>query len=133
MTGISGSQSLGSFVAHGRNSETVTGGTTDVAEDVESLNVGVTVGPVEPDVVADGGVQANKKRAASTTRPEILTQSTYRGIVIDLTDRRDRSARLQWSRIRANPIGAVHTLSIVMRDNAQPWPPSRTAPIARAG
>lgn len=88
MTGMSGSQSLGSFVAHGRNSETVTGGATDVAVDAESLNVAVTVGLVEADVGADGGAQANKKKAASTTRPEILTQSTYRGIVTDLTDRR---------------------------------------------
>jgi hypothetical protein len=85
MTGISGSQSLGSSVAHGRNSETVIGA-TDVAADAESLNVGVTVGPVEADVGADGGAQANKNKAASTTRPEILTQSTYRRIVIDLAD-----------------------------------------------
>lgn len=69
---------------------------TDVAAVTET--VGVTVTPVETDDCTVDWAQANRKKAATRTQPKILTQSTYRGIVIDLSDRCDRSNRpSRWS------------------------------------
>jgi hypothetical protein len=92
--------------------------------------VAVTVTPAAMDVGADDRVQATKKMAASRTKQlEVLTQSTYRGVV-GLSDR--VTAQIgQVVGINIDHYRGPRPLSIVMRHNAPQPGASRTARPAR--